>query len=157
MVAKLWIFKCFRDNAASIKWSFWGGFLGPDSPNIARFCQNIFTRGSIQGHTNSVWRTLEKFKFLQKREIPKVCRFVQTLTPFFPMKMAKTKKSKYFSDKNSAIGLSKYANGKTVSPLPFKWKIGLLFTLFECLLKKIWAWSKIRGSESKSNLACPEV
>ena len=113
----------------------------------------IFTRGIIPGYTNSVWRILEKFKFLQKWEIPKVSRFGLTLTPFSPLKMAEIKKSKYFLNKNSAIGLSKYANGKTISPLPFKWKMGLLFALFERLVGKIWVWSKVRGLESKSNPA----
>ena len=40
--------------------------------------------------------------------------------PLSPLKMAKIEKSKYFLNKNSAIELLKFANEKTVSPLPFK-------------------------------------
>ena len=46
--------------------------------------------------TNNVWRILEKFELLQKREIPKVCTYGATLTLFFPLKTAKIEKSKYF-------------------------------------------------------------
>ena len=46
-----------------------------------------------------------------------------------------------------------YRNGKYLGFLPFKWKIGLLFALFERFLVKIWAISKVKRSEWKSNLA----
>ena len=48
--------------------------------------------GSVWGETNSAWRILEKFKCLQKRQTPKTFTFGPTLTPFFPLKMAKSKK-----------------------------------------------------------------
>ena len=91
----------------------------------------IFTRVSNQGDTNSVQRLLEKFKFLRNRRYPKFACLVQLWPPFSPLKMAKIEENKKNSEKSSAIRLSKYANCKTVSPLPFKWKIGLLFELFE--------------------------
>ena len=106
------------------------------------------TRDSVQGYTNSVSRIFEKFKFLQKRETPKVFMFGPTLTSFFPLKMAEIE----ISSVNSAIGLSKYVNGKAVSSPPFQWKIGLLFAFFERFLEKIWAWLKVRGQESKFDL-----
>ena len=46
--------------------------------------------------------------------------FGATLTPFFPLKMTEIEKNKKISEKNSGIGLSKYASGKTVSPLPLE-------------------------------------
>ena len=133
--------------------ALFGGFSGPNSPKILPdFAKKFYQRIHKQCLKN-----FGKMQILQKREIPKVCRFGLTLTPFSPLKIAEIEKSRHFLDKTSAIGLSKYANGKTVSPLSFKWKIGLLYALFESLLGKIWAWSKVRGSESKSNLAYPEV
>ena len=68
--------------------------------------------------------------------------------------MAKIQENKKIVDKNSVIGLSKSAINTNLAALsPFKWKIGLLFALFEGFSVKIRAWSKAIGSESKSNLA----
>ena len=67
--------------------------------------------------------------------------------------MAEIEENKYFQDKNSAIGLSESVNPNPVALLPFKWKIGLLFALFERFLVKKGAWSPFKGPESKSNLA----
>ena len=83
----------------------------------------IFTRGSIKGDTNSVSRILEKFKFLQKREMPKVCTFGLTLTPFSLLKITEIEKTKYFQGQNSAIKLSKYCKINPLSPLNFPGKI----------------------------------
>ena len=54
-----------------------GELILPDSAEI-------FTTGSIQGNKSSASRIFEKLKFLQKREIYRVCIFGTTLTPFFP-------------------------------------------------------------------------
>ena len=116
--------------------------------NLAETC----TRDSAQGDTNGVLRIFGKFKFLQKRDIPKVFTFGPTLTPFFPLKMAKIENNKEMKRLNSAIGLSKNRKIKTVSLVPFQWKLGLLFALFECFLGKIRAWSQVKGPESKFDI-----
>ena len=68
--------------------------------------------------------------------------------------MAIIQENKKIVDKNSVIELSKSAIKTNPAALsPFKWKIGLLFALFENFSVKIRAWSKVKGSESKSNLA----
>ena len=67
--------------------------------------------------------------------------------------MAKIGGNKKILDKNSAIGLSESVNPNPVTLLPFKWKIGLLFALFERFLLKKGVWSQFKGPESKSNLA----
>ena len=67
--------------------------------------------------------------------------------------MAEIVENKKIQDENSAIGLSESVNPNPVALLPFKWKIGLLFALFERFLVKKGAWSHFRGPESKSNLA----
>ena len=95
----------------------------------------------------------EKFEFLPKREIPKVWTFGSTLSPIYPLKIAEIGENNSTWDKNSAIGLSKSFNSNPVDLVPFKWKIGLLFALFERFLVKKRAWCKVKGSESKSNLA----
>ena len=105
----------------------------------------IFTTGSIQGNKNSALRIFEKLNFLQKREIPRVYTFGPTLITFLPWRRWPNLKQSNFRGKNSPIGLSK--NCKV------KWKIGLLFALFESFLVKIWTRSKIKGSEWKSALA----
>ena len=58
------------------------------TPQIVK--AKIFTTGSTQGNKNSALRVFKKLKFLQKWEIPRVCTFGPTLTPFFLLKkMAK--------------------------------------------------------------------
>ena len=56
-------------------------------------------------------------------------------------------------NKNSAIGLSESVKPNPIAIFPFKWKIGLLFAIFERFLVKKGAWSRFKGPESKSNLA----
>ena len=67
--------------------------------------------------------------------------------------MAQIAENKNIEDENSANGLSKSVNPNPVALLPFKWKIGLLFALFERFWVKKGAWSPFKGPESKSNLA----
>ena len=70
--------------------ALFGEVLGPNFPQILPDFAKIFTTGSIQGSKSIALRIFEKLKFLQKREIPRVCTFGPTLTPFFPLKkMAK--------------------------------------------------------------------
>ena len=66
--------------------------------------------------------------------------------------MAEIVENKKIQDENSAIGLSESVNPNPVALLPFKWKIGLLFALFERFLVKKSVWPHFKGSESKSNL-----
>ena len=64
---------------------------------------------------NFFWR----IRVLMKIDVPRVCIFVATLTPLFPLKMAEIERNVNFSGKTSAIGLSKHDRIKTLSPLPF--------------------------------------
>ena len=79
--------------------------------------------------------------------------FCPTLRPIYPLKMAEIRENKKSQGENSAIGLSESVNPDPLALLPFKWKIGLLFALFERFLVKKGAWSLFKGPESKSNLA----
>ena len=99
------------------------------------------------------FKIFEKSEFLLKWEISKVCTFCPTLRPIYPLKMAEIEENKYFQEKNSAIGLSESVNPNPVALLPFKWKIGLLFALFERFFVKKGAWSHFKSSKSKSHLA----
>ena len=64
---------------------------------------------------NFFWR----IRVLMKIDVPRVCIFVATLTPLFPLKMSEIERNVNFSGKTSAIGLSKHDRIKTLSPLPF--------------------------------------
>ena len=96
-----------------------GGFLGPNSP---KYCHILpkFLLEVVFNESQTVFEEFWKRIFLQKCEIPKVCTFGTTLTPLFPLKMAKVEKDKYFLNKNLAIGLSKNRKIKVVSPLPIE-------------------------------------
>ena len=59
-------------------------------PNIVRFAK-IFTTGSTE--TEKKKKKIEKFKFLQERDVPKLCTFRSTLTLRFSLKMAKIEKN----------------------------------------------------------------
>ena len=86
--------------------------------------------------------------------MPLLFSFCPTLTPFFSMKKeAEIEKSNSLSRQSYAIGLSEYRKIKVLSCSSFSGKIRLLFVLFWLLFAKKGAWSKIKGSESKSNLA----
>ena len=91
-VVKLQVFKTFPTDSASMKWYFLVAFWALTPPNIVRFWwifhQRYFSRRKKMGFL----RIFEKFKFLRKREIPKVCFFGPTPTPCFTLKMAKIKK-----------------------------------------------------------------
>ena len=68
------------------------------------------------------------------------------------MKEAKIEKSRYFRGQNLAIGLTEYCKIKVLSGSNFSGKIRLLFALFWVFFAKKRAWSKVRGSESQSDL-----
>ena len=116
VVAKLYIFKVFRTDSASMKWPILVGFWAITPPQILLDFAEIFTRGSSQEDTNSVWRILEKFKFLQKQEIPKIYTFGlhvwSSFDPFSPLKMTEIKKTKYFQDKIQPSGCPNIAKSK---------------------------------------------
>ena len=98
---------------------FFGGYWALTPPvwcNIAE----ILTRGSTLVNKNNVWKFFDGFKYLLKRDGPKVCTFGLTLNPRFPpLKIATTGENKQYCEKTSAIELSKYAKSKALSPLPF--------------------------------------
>ena len=108
-----------------------------------------FTTGTIQGNKNSALRIFTEAGDTQS------LHFWSNFDPFFLLKIAEIKKKKTgkkekkknFGGKNSAIGLSKNCKIRTYLFSPSKWKIGLLFALFEHFLVKIWARSKVKGSK----------
>ena len=130
-----------------------GGGFGPKITQLSSDHAEIFTRGSTKGGKISVWRIFEKSEFWPKREIPKVWTFCPTLRLIYPLKMAEIGENKSTVNKNSAIGLSKSGNPNPAALLPFKWKIELLFALFERFFVKKGAWSHFKSSKSKSHLA----
>ena len=69
------------------------------------------------------------------------------------MKKAEIEKTDYFQRQYLAIELSEYCKIKALSSLNFSGKIRLLFALFWLLFAKKWAWSKVKGSQSKFDIA----
>ena len=126
-----------------MKWPFLE-FFGLWLPQILFNFVEIFTRVSILVYKNTIWIIFKKLKFLQKWDRPKVCFFSPTLTPRFTLKMVRIKESKKMQGKNSAIWLSNYVKAKSLSPLPLKWKTGLLFALFGHFWAKNRVWSKVK-------------
>ena len=112
----------------------------------------ICTRDSIQGEKNNVWRIIGKFKFLQKREIPKVCTFCNFSPKFDPLFLPEDsgnrKKLNIFKEKTSYRAIQISQNLSPIS-LNFSGKIQLLFALFRVFFAKKGAWSHIEGPESK--------
>ena len=131
--------------------ALFGFFLEPYSPKYKDFVE-IFTWCSIQTDKKYVLKIFEKFDFLQKTDVPKVCTFGPTLTPRFPLKMAGIEKSKYLWEKTLAIGLYKYVKIKAPSALPFPRNIRLPFALFR-RKKRLGHMFKGRSQ----NLSCPIV
>ena len=129
-----------------------GGFLGPNSP---KYCPILtkFLPEVVFNERKSVLRIFEKFKFLRKQEIPKVCTFDLTLTHRFFLKMAEIEQNKYSARKTLAVEVSKYRKIKALSPLSFLVKIRLLVALFWLFLAGNRPRSKVKGSESKFEIA----
>ena len=90
---------------------------------------------------------MKNANFYRNGRYPEFPLLVQLWRLFPPEKDGRSKKK--IEGKNSAIELSR---NQVLSLLHFKWKIELLFGLFERFLVKIWAGSKVKGSEWKSNL-----
>ena len=95
----------------------------------------FFGRGSTLANKNTVWKILEGLVYLWKRDRLKVSTFGPTLTPLFPLNMAKIHKNKQWCGKTSAIELSKFVKMKSLSHLPFPRKIRLLFAIFGIFLR----------------------
>ena len=96
-----------------------------------------------------------KFKFLPKKDVPKVCTFFSfclTLRPFLSVKEAKIQKNKYFKDKTMPSGYPKIVNSRPYLVPMFQEKYDYFLSYFGCFLVKKGAWSHFKGSESKFDL-----
>ena len=145
LIFKLYIFKVFCTNSASMKWPFLGRFWAL-TPQILPHFPKISTTRSIQGNKNSHLRIFEKLKFLQKRAIPRVCTFSPTLTPFPRRrrwaKSKKKKKKRILGETIQPLGYPKIAKSKGISS-PLQMKNIITFRTF-------WAFFGENLSEVKS-------
>ena len=116
-----------------MKWPFLG-FFGPLLHQILFNFPEIFSRGSIKAEKNSFLQIFRKNKFLQKREVPKICPIS---TPCFLLKVAKIK-TNIFQEYYSHLAIQIWQNqGSISSPLSRKNMITLC---------SIWAiFSRKRG------------
>ena len=130
-----------------------GDFLGPNSPKYYPILIKFSPEVLFKEKKKCVLRIFQKFNLLRKRGIPSVCTLGPTLTPRSSLKMTEIGKSKWLPRKTLAIGLSKYRNIKTLSPLAFPRKIRLLFALFWLFLAGNRPRSKVKRSEWKFEIA----
>ena len=123
---------------------FWE-FLSLNSP---KYCQ-IFAKFSpevVFKETQTVFQEFWKnSNFCRTGRHLKFVRLVWHWPHFFPWRWPKIEKNKLITRLNLAIRVSKYVNGKAVSPLPFQWKIGLPFALFERFLGKYRRGYTLKG------------
>ena len=142
----LLIFQCFHGDAASMKWPFLEGILGPNCPKycpiLLKFVPVVFKESS-NFYENC---TLPKFAL--------IFSFCPTLTLFYSMKEAEIEKTKCCIGQNLAIGLSKIAKSRPYLVSIFQEKYDYFFLYFGYFLPKRGAWSLTEGLESKFDLPC---
>ena len=99
-----------------MKWPFLG-FFGPLLHQILFNFPEIFSRGSIKAEKNSFLQIFRKNKFLQKREVPKICPIS---TPF-PSEGGQNKNINIFQEYYSHLAIQIWQNqGSISSPLSRK-------------------------------------
>ena len=118
----LLIFQCFHGDAASMKWPFLEGILGPNCPKycpiLLKFVPVVFKESS-NFYENC---TLPKFAL--------IFSFCPTLTLFYSMKEAEIEKTKCCIGQNLAIGLSKIAKSRPYLVSIFQEKYDYFFLYF---------------------------
>ena len=135
----------------------WNGlFLGPNSPKYYQILWKLSPYVVLKERKTVYLEFLQKKIFLGKREIPKVCTFGPTLTPSFPLKMAKIEKTKYLKEKIQSLGYPN--NGKSK---PYLFSIVQDFMISFCSILAIFcqkaAWSHVKGPKSKFDLTYSAV
>ena len=115
-------------------------------PNVAE----ILTRVSTLANTNIVWKTFEGFKFLQKRDGPKVWTFGPTLTSVSPWRWPKSKTISCREEKLQPLGCPSMSKSRLY--ISFPGKIRLLFALFGQFLAGNRTGSQVKGTESKFDI-----
>ena len=131
---------------------FWG-FFGPELPQINPILLKFLPEVVLKDKKTVFEEPLKNSNFSRNGRYSKVCKFGPTLSPIYPLKMAEIRENNKYWDKNSAIRLSKSVNPNPKALVLFKWKIGLLFALFEHFLVKNRACSKVKESKSRWDLA----
>ena len=89
------------------------------------------------------------FEFLRKRDRPKVCFFVPTLTLCFSLKMSKIKKSNKKLRKKFSHLVIQICQSLQLISSPFQMKNWITFCPFWAFWGKNKVGSKVKGSESK--------
>ena len=130
-----------------------GVFFGPELPQINPILLKILPEVVLKDKKTVFEEPLKNSNFSQNGRYSKVCKFGPTLSPIYPLKTAEIRENNKYWDKNSAIRLSKSVNPNPKALVLFKWKIGLLFALFEHFLVKNRAWSKVKELKSRWDLA----
>ena len=159
-IQNIWSFRYWFSIHEIALFVFWG-FLAPTPLNMTWFCWDFLQRHYLSNE-KKYFKNLCKIYVLTETGWAQSLHFQSNFDPPspFPSNMAKIKK-KIFSRKNfshraihiwqnqcsfsfplfgknkitSGTGLSKYVKIKALSPLPFKWKIQLLWIFWAFLGK----------------------
>ena len=129
-----------------------GVFWGPNSPKYSLILVKVAPE-AVFGENK---RVLENSTFQGNCTSPKFnlfLRFCPTLGPIYPMKEAKIEKSKNFKVKIQASGYPNRAKSRPYLVLIFQEKHDYFLLHFGPFLVKKGTWSRVNGSESKSNPA----
>ena len=132
-------FQKFSWRWSSHELGHFGGVLGPTSPKNAPILIKFAPEVDLK-ERNTVLKVFWEIPIFT--EITPFQNFnffwnlAQLWGPFTPWRRPKSENQNGSMGKGSGIGLSENRKIKTVSLLPFKWKIGLLFALFWSFLGK---------------------
>ena len=121
-----------------------GRFLGPCF-NIAK----ILTRGSALSNKNIVWKKIEGFKFLWKRDGPKFCTFPPTLTTPFLLKMTEIEKDKQWWEKFQPLGYQNMSKSRFYLLSPFNEKHNHFLQCLGYFCQGIWNNEKRKQYKQK--------
>ena len=94
----------------------------------------FFGRGSTLANKNTVWKILEGLVYLWKRHRLRVSTFGPTLTPLFPLNMAKIHKNKQWSEKLQPLSYPICQNEVFISS-PFSEENTITFAIFGIFLR----------------------
>ena len=97
VIAKLWIFKCFCGDAASMKWPYLEGFWAFSPANMTQVCWN-FDQRCVFHNTKKVSEQSFKIKCLSGNKMyPKLMVLIHFWNQFTPRKCKILPRTKFFS------------------------------------------------------------
>ena len=136
-----------------MKWPILGGLCALTLPNIVRLCRHFYQSQYLKREKQCL-QNLWKIWIFTEAGDTQILHIWSNFEPKLPPEDGQNpEKQNNSRQKFSDRAIQICYQHQPRSSFPFQWKIGLHFALFESFFVKIRAWSKVIGSESKSNLA----